>query len=201
MKKILILILFFPILSYATVSDGPYVGLEIGAANQISTINGGTQFNSGSNAYEPSIGILGRINLGYNTNKYNGFELGGTYNFNTSFNYPNGGSMTLNAKTIDASYLFSLPTYVDSLSVFARVGVAYDWISGSNNGGISGNPEASSIADVLGAGIKYNLTSKTSLRFEWLANGLIFPVEINNGSTNTASWTNQTFMVGLNLHF
>ena len=201
MKKLLNLILLLPAISFATVSNGPYVGLEVGAANQIVTFNGGTQFNNGSNAYNPSIGFLGRLNLGYNTNKYNGFEIGGTYNFNTEFNYPSGGSMTLNAKTLDASYLFSLPTYVDSLLVFGRVGVAYDWISGSNNGGISGNPGADSVADVLGAGIKYNVTSKTSLRFEWLANGLLFPVVINNGSTNTASWTNQTFMVGLNLHF
>lgn len=201
MKKLLAVICTFPAFTFATVSDGPYVGLEIGAANQIITFNGNTPFNNGTNSYNPSIGILGRLNLGYNTNKYNGFELGGTYNFNTEFNYPNGGSMTLNAKTIDASYLFSLPTYVDSLLVFARVGIAYDWISGSNNGGVIGNPEASSIADVLGAGVKYNITSKTSLRFEWLANGLLFPVEINNNSINTASWTNQTFMVGLNLHF
>lgn len=208
MKKLLLLI-FAPIYCFATVSNGPYVGLEAGVANQITVFNANTPYNSSaSNAYSPNLGFLGRLNLGYNLTKYSGFELGGTYNFGAGFNYPDGnGSMNINATTVDLSYLFYLPTSFEGVSVFARVGGAYDWINSTSSNGcncgsdISGNSSGGGFADVLGAGVKYNITSKTSFRVEWLANGLFFPIGINNGSIPTANWTNQTFILGVNLHF
>ena len=190
--------------AFASVSNGPYVGLEFGAANEVLVFNAGTPYNSGANAYSPSISFLGRLNIGYNSTKYSGFELGATYNSSTGFNYPTvTGTMNLNATTLDLSYILYLPTAFEGVSAFGRVGVAYDWLNssgGCNCEGIS-SASANSFADVMGAGIKYNITSKTSFRAEWLANGLLFPVSINSGSINTAAWTNQTFMLGINLHF
>jgi opacity protein-like surface antigen len=196
--------------SHATVSDGPYLGLELGAANQIINYQANS-FNVATNGvqlYNSELTFLGRLNLGYNANKYNGFELGTSYYFNSGSNYPTGsGSMSTNTTSLDLSYIGYLPISQSKFSVFGRIGAAYDWINNSSandsNGGIfvGMRPSASSFADIVGAGLKYNLGRNASFRLEWIANGLLFPVSINSGSQNIASWTGQTFEAGINYHF
>lgn len=205
MKKLLLLTLV-PVFGFASVSNGPYAGLEAGVSNQIDIFNSSTAYNqNNSPTYASNQAFLMRLNAGYNFSKYSGLELGGTYNFGTSVSYPNSSAANMNiqATTLDFSWLLYLPTTVDSLFVFGRVGGAYDWLNGSGGCNCNGTtaPGGGAFTDVLGAGVKYNVTSKTSFRLEWISNGLFFPVGINNGSTNTASWTNQTFMLGFNLHF
>lgn len=192
---------------FASVSNGPYVGLEIGAANQIINFTPST-FNldtNGSTLYNPEVGFLARLNLGYNINRFNGFELGTTYNFGTTHNYPNNqGNLNTPVTTIDFSYLIYLPTIVNQWSVFGRVGLAYDWTGSSYScNGVSslGNISGSGFADVLGAGLMYRITPNTSFRVEWISNGLFSPININSSSGSIGTWTNQTFQLGLNYHF
>ncbi len=200
---IVIVFLFFIANVQASVSNGPYIGAEIGTTNQTMQFNSGT-FNT-SNTYNINLdnsnwALVGRLNLGYNIDKYNGFELGYNYNSLSSYTYPNNtGSLTGNVSILDASYLLYLPTTVQKLSVFGRIGVAYDWINGNSSNAIS--PSGSNFADVLGAGIKYNISPKTSLRVEWFENGVLIPVSINSGAYNIANFSEQTFMLGLNYHF
>jgi hypothetical protein len=208
--KLLFILIGIPFISYATVSNGPYVGLELGTANQIVTYQPSAfDLNTnGSQLYNPNYSFLGRVNLGYNVDKYNGFELGTSYFFSSSSSYPNGnGSMSTNTTSLDLSYLLYLPISSTKISVFGRLGFAYDWINNANSGGCGCgtssnlNPSGSNLADVIGAGLKYNIGPHTSFRIEWIANGLFFPVGINNGSQNIASWTAQTYQAGINYHF
>lgn len=200
LKKLILII--FPGCAFATVSNGPYVGIEAGVSNQIMIFNGNTSENTTSNnSYNTSLGGIVRLNLGYTLNRYSSFELGGNYTFSNSFVSPIGSTFSLNNTSTDFSYLLNLPTTFNGVSVFGRIGAAYDWINSNscncNGGGVSG----SNLTDALGAGVRYNLTSNTSFRVEWLENGLIFPIGISSGSQNVASWTNQMFLAGINLSF
>jgi opacity protein-like surface antigen len=210
-KKYIFAVLLLPATVFASASSGPYIGIEAGAANQIVTFTPAAfDFStSGNSLYNSLLGLVGRLNLGYNMDQYSGFELGANYNFGANFNYPNNsGSMNITATTFDASYIFSIPTVIRKLSVFGRVGFAYDSINSSgstecNCGNPSAllNPGGSGFADILGAGIKYNISPSTSFRVEWISNGLIFPVGVSSGSQNVANWSEQTFQLGLNYHF
>ncbi len=188
--------------SIATVSNGPYVGVNIGAANQAINYQA-SAFNlntNGSQLYNPEWSFMSRLNLGYNSSKNNGFELGTSYFFSSDSNYPDGsGTMSTNTTSADISYLGYLPISQTKLSVFGRIGVAYDWVSTSSTSSLS--PSGENFADILGAGLKYNINGKTTFRIEWLENGLFFPVGINSGSLNVASWSAQTFETGINYHF
>ncbi len=204
-----ILVLVSTKYSYATVSSGPYVGVELGAANEIINYQA-SAFNinaNGAQLYSPQWTFLGRLNFGYNVSKYYGFELSPSHYFTSNSPYPSGtGSMSTNTTALDFSYIAYLPISQTKLSVLGRVGVAYDWIGNSSSGECGCNqanfqPSGNNFADVLGAGLKYNLGAHTSLRLEWIANGLLFPVSINSGSQNIASWTGQTFEAGINFHF
>src|SRR5579863_4590529 len=169
MKKFThILLMVFPGFSLASVSDGPYLGVEIGAANQIVNFTPST-FNlntNGSNLSNSSVGFLTRLNFGYNLSRYSGFELGVSYSFPAVHNYPNNeGSLNSTLTNLDMSYLLYLPTLIDKWSVFGRVGVAYDWIGSGSGCGCNStvsNPSGSSLADVLGAGLMYRITPNAS---------------------------------------
>ena len=197
--------------SNATVSNGIYTGIELGAANQIINYQA-SAFGENTNGVQlinSNVTFMGRFNLGYNADKNNGFELGTNYFFNSNSSTPNGNdNLSTNTTALDLSYIGYLPISQSKLSVFGRVGIAYDWINSStsnscncNNNQSSFQPSGSNFADVLGAGLKYNLSSHASIRLEWIANGLLVPVSINNGSQNIASWTAQTFVTGINYHF
>ena len=76
------MVLVLPCLAHATVSDGSYIGIEAGLANQIVKFNSAS-FNidtNGSRLYNSAFGVTTRLNLGYNIDEYNGVELGVNYN-------------------------------------------------------------------------------------------------------------------------
>lgn len=196
MKKLIVaLSLISSSYVYASTTSGPYVGIELGAANQIVEFNPNAL--SGVNgSYNSQATFMGRLNFGYNVDRNNGFEISPSYYVDQGFNYPNGqGTMNLNGTSLDISYLPNLPLTATHWSVFGRVGAAYDWL------GTQTSQSAASFADVLGAGIRYNMNASLSLRMEWIANGLLFPISINDGSQNIASFTSQQFIAGLNFHF
>lgn len=209
MKKYIGMWLFVIQFANASVSDGPYIGIEGGIANQeVNFSNGSFNLNSnGLNLATAATAFLLRGNLGYSFNKYSALEVGSTYTFNSSIVNPAGGNFNINATTIDLSYLLSLPTSVDRLSVFGRIGFSYNWINSASEGNCTCNPNSSTtgingsnFADVLGAGIKYRLSPSLSWRIEWIANGLLFPVGLTGNGVN-ASWVNQTFQTGINYSF
>ena len=203
---VMLLTVSFP--TWASVNSGPYVGVELGTDNQIvnfvpSAFNLNT---NGSQLYSPNWGFAGRINFGYNFNKYNGVELAPTYYFSQNYNYPNGsGSTGISATSLDLSYLPTFPIADSKWSVFGRLGIAYDWINSSTssscNCGVSSTPSGSNVADVIGAGFRYRISLKSSFRVEWIANGLFFPIGIGNNNGNIANWSTQSFMAGINYHF
>lgn len=198
-KKFIFCIL--PSSAFATVSNGPYVGLEGGISNQIVIFNANTTLNNANNnSYSSSASAAIRLNIGYNFNRYSGIELGGNYIFSNSMTAPNGNNFATSNTAVDVSYLLNLPTVFDGLSIFGRVGGAYSWLNASSCNCSSDNL-SNGLTDALGAGVRYNITSKTSFRVEWLENGLIFPIQIKNNSQNTASWTNQMFLTGINVSY
>lgn len=210
------LVILFSVISvpcFAGVMSGPYVGASIGVDNQIVTFNPGVAniSTNGSQLYNSSAGFMGRLNVGYNFNKYSGIELAPSYYFPQNYNYPAGGSVDIGATSLDLSYLFSLPISQSKFSVFGRVGLAYDWVnSGSENNTNCGcgNQSLSNLAisgsnfaDLIGSGLNYNLSNNTSVRVEWIANGLLFPIGLSSNSQNVANWTTQQFLAGVNYHF
>ncbi len=209
MKKRVAMILIFTRTAYATVSTGPYIGIELGTDNQIITYQPSAYGinTNGSQLYNANYGFMGRLNFGYAFDRYNSIEIGPSYYFSQNYNFPAGnGTMGVSATSLDFSYLPSLPISQSKLSVFGRLGFAYDWINSDvsscncnnfNNQVLSG----SNFADVIGAGLKYNFSVHSSMRVEWIANGLFFPVGIGNGGVNAANWSTQQFLAGINYHF
>ena len=199
---------------YASVNDGIYIGINGGATNNIVTLNASTYsaVQTGvSQLYNASVGYNIGLDAGYNFDANNGLELGYNYFSPTSVSIPSSTTnLTTSATALSLSYKLYLPTFVDSWSVFGRLGVAYDSVSqGAFNSSCScnctnnlqQNAQGASFADILGAGLKYKMSTNASLELEWVANGLIFPVGLNQGTSNIASWYSQNFNIGFNYHF
>jgi len=207
MRKIILGMLVIPAFANATVSDGGYVGIEAGVANQIINFTP-LAFNMKTNnatLYNTALGLTTRMNLGYNADEYNGFELGASYTLPSNTEIPTGIS-NINSPiwSFDGSYLLYLPTTIRKLSVVGRIGMAYNWMPATNgvstlttNNSISG----SNFSDVFGAGIKYNISRSMSFRLEWIGNGIIMPMTIKMGNQDIGTWSNQTFQMGFNYHF
>ncbi len=183
---------------FASATQGSYLGLGAGIANQLVKFDSDGLNTGGASLYLTKQTFEGRLNFGYNFDRYNGIELAPTYYFAQRFNLPtNAGDVNLSGTTLDLSYLPNLPLTANRWSIFGRVGLAYDWMGMSGATTASGN----SFADVLGAGIRYNIGSSNSVRMEWIANGLLFPLQMSSDGTNLATFTSQDFLISLNFHF
>ncbi|MBX9866711.1 MAG: porin family protein [Burkholderiales bacterium] len=208
LKKILIASLgLISINAYATANNGAYVGVSAGLSNQsMNFANAPFNLNTnGSNLDNNQWGGLVRLFGGYNFSSYTGVEMGASINTGTTYTYPNNaGTMNMNTTTWDLSYIPMLPIKNSDFTVFGRVGVAYDWISNSGYSGGSQSglePSGSNLVDMLGAGVRYKFNNHFTMKVEWIAEGLLFPVPINSGGTNVASWDQQTFQTGVSYHF
>ncbi|MBY0379136.1 MAG: outer membrane beta-barrel protein [Burkholderiales bacterium] len=215
MKKINIIFLgIFVINAYASVNDGVYLGINGGLTNNIVILNASTYSTvqtGGSQLYNANVGYNIGLDVGYNFDAYNGMELGYNYSSPTLISIPGSiTSLTTSATALSLSYKLYLPTFIENWSVFGRVGVAYNSVnqgifnsSGSCNctNTLQMNAQGTTFADVLGAGLRYKMTPNSTLNFEWIANGLIFPIGLNQGTSNIASWYSQNFNIGLNYHF
>lgn len=201
MKKLIIsLFTIIPAISFASTTNGPYVGIALGAANEINQLDSSYfNVNTGpTTLYEPRVAFMGRLNFGYNFSRYNGIELAPSYYFPQQVDYPKNGNGNLQGTSLDLTYLPNLPLTTNRWSVFGRLGASYNWMN-LNSNELTAN--SSTFADVLGAGIRYNMSASNSVRLEWISNGLIFPIGINNGSDNVDLLTQQNFLVSLNFHF
>lgn len=208
-KRIILnlIIIFMCYDASASVSNGFYVGLEAGMSNQEVNYSS-SYFNintNGSVLSSSGQAVIGRLNLGYAASKYNSFELGINSNFMASQSYPaNSNGVSMSTSNLDASYLLSLPLAIDRFAVFGRLGISYDWI---NSGGLCGCGNGNSLsgnnfADILGAGVKYNVSPSLSWRLEWISNALLFPVGLtSNTGQNIGSWNAQQFQMGVNYYF
>lgn len=208
MRKLLLIICsVFTVSVYAS-SSGFYAGVEAGGSNQIlNFVPGAYGFNTnGSSLTNSTWTFDGRLDGGYKLDRYNSFELGWMYTSQAGYSLPdNTNNIGLNASTIDLSYMFTFPTKVPGFSVFGRVGVAYDFINanggGCNCGVVTMNPGGSNFADILGAGIKWDVSNRVTTKLEWISNGLLFPVGISSSGNNVANWNSQTFNIGVDFNF
>lgn len=187
---------------FAIANDGAYLGLELGATNQSTNFNQ-SAFNTNatnSNVVNSQWNGIGRLYSGYNFDRYTGLEAGISYSFPTNYNYPNqSGAFSSSASVFDVSYVPMLPIAYSNWAVFGRVGAGYALLSGGSSGQL--NPSGGNFTDVLGAGLRYKFTNHWTYKIEWIADGLLFPVGINSGSTTVGSWSQQTFQTGVSFHF
>lgn len=217
-KKLQISIIFLYAISaqnlFATVSNGGYMGIGVGVVNQLLQfqVNSFALNLTEARVNSAALGALGRLNLGYNANKYMGFELGLTYNFIVSHKYPNNidKSIKTGGWSLDGSYLLYLPTVINKVSVFGRIGLAYDWITdGSSSvckcvhGQITENTFGNGFVDIVGMGLKYNLFPKLSMSLEWMSNGMFFPGGLfrSEGLNKIGNLSTQSFMMVWRYHF
>lgn len=210
-KKISLTAIFIAVSSFASagVTQGTYVGLSVGGANQFMNFNQGSfnQNTSGNDVIGQQWSGVGRVFSGYNFGRYAALEGGFAYTTSADFNYPNGlGDFNMNASTLDVSFLPMLPVSNSPITVFGRLGVTYNWLTtNSDNCNCDGKslsaPYSANFADELGAGVRYKINANFSTRLEWLANGLIFPVGLNSGNTQVGKWSEQTFQIGGAYHF
>lgn len=189
-------------------TSGFYAGLGIGASNQIlDFVPGAYGFNTnGSSLTNSTWTFDGRLDGGYKLDKFNSFELGWMYTSQAVYGLPdNSNNMNINASTIDLSYMFTVPTKIPGFSAFGRLGVAYDFINAAGGGCNCGanvmTPGGANFADILGAGIKWDLSNHITTKLEWISNGLLFPVGISSTGNNVANWSSQTFNIGLDYNF
>lgn len=193
--------LLLPGIAVASTTSGPYLGISLGIANEINQLDPSTFNNNAgvSTLYQPHVAFDGRLNFGYNFSRYNGIELAPSYLFSQQIELPNNaGSANLQGTSLDLSYLPNLPLTANRWSIFGRIGASYNWLN-LNNDNLTAS--ATTFADILGAGVRYNVTPSNSFRLEWIANGLLFPIGINNGSSNVDLLTTQNFLATINFHF
>lgn len=208
-KLLLILGLTGAAINAQAYSSGFYAGLGVGGSNQIMNFQPSAygQNTNGSSLTNSTWTFDGRIDGGYKIDNFNSFELGWMYTTQAAYSLPDGSNnMNVNASTVDLSYIFTAPTKIPGFSVFGRLGVGYDFINATGGGcncGIANamSPGGSNFADVLGAGVKWDVTKLITTKIEWISNGLLFPVGLSNNGNNVANWNSQTFNIGLDFNF
>ena len=210
MRKIILMLGFLGFAVNASAySSGFYAGVGVGGSNQIvdfqpSAFN---QNTNGSTLSDSTWTFDGRIDGGYKIDSFNSFELGWMYTSQASYGLPDGSNnINLNASTVDLSYIFTAPTKIPHFSVFGRLGVAYDFINATGGGcncGVNNamSPAGENFADILGAGVKWDISRLITTKIEWIGNGILFPVGLSNGGNNVANWTSQTFNIGVDFNF
>lgn len=207
MKKIISSLILTGVVSAsnASVTSGGYLGLEVGGANQNINYNA-SSFNINTNGTalsDSSWTGIGRVFGGYNFSRYNAVEAGLSQSLSNSFNTTASGDKFSTTSTVfDISYLPMLPISNSNINVFGRLGVGYAWLPGGQVGcnctsDTSFNASGGGFTDVLGAGIRYKFANNWSVKVEWIADGLLFPV----GVDGAGSWDQQTFQTGVAFHF
>lgn len=203
-NNVLILLAIFAITttqpSYGVVT---YLGAEAGVTNQIFTGNPGA-FDvdlSGGQFTSNSYNLSGRGQGGLIFDEYNSIEVGYNYYSNTSFNLPDGSTINGNNNLVDLSYILTIPTWINGFGVYARLGIGYNWsnlsdFDNSNTGGVMAN----SFTDVLGAGVKFRISSNWAWRLEWISDGLISPIPLQS-SQALGTMSIQTGYTGFNFYF
>lgn len=207
MKKLTFLILSIsPLLVFASgVYGGYYIGADIGATNRILHFKDpypGQLDLHGSQLYTSKFGLSTRLDVGYNLNPHSGVEVGYGYFGETKSNYPHGGAWATSTNSVDISWLPYFPIAQSDFSLFGRVGLAYNSISiKTSSDTLSRSSSSSGLAEELGLGVLYTYNPSIAFRLSWSENGLLFPVNINDGDKNIARWTAQSFQLGVSYKF
>lgn len=209
MKKLLTgLLACYAGIAAAGVTSGSYLGLEVGGANQNIDYNPSSYKvdTSGTTLFDSSWTGIGRIFGGYNFSRYNAVEAGLSQTLSNTFQTPSDNTFSSTATVLDISYLPMLPIANSNFNVFARIGVGYSWLPGGSvgcncDGGTQFNASGANFMDVLGAGVRYKFANNWTVKVEWIADGLLFPVAINGDNEKLGSWDQQTFQTGVAFHF
>lgn len=198
------LLYLLPIVSFSCFAE-TYIGIAGGGSNQITQIDTNDSTLGDFHPYSSRWSATGRVDTGYNFNKYNAIEAGYNYYGKVTNELPLGDSITGGGSAVDLSYKLMLPTKIQDFSVFGRVGIAYDmansglFISNCHCGTISTNGYG--WTDVLGAGVKYQAARHISVSGEWLSNGLLSPINLQHNNTQIGSWSTQSFLAGIAYNF
>lgn len=207
-KYLILLCTFAVSSSFATVTTGAYLGIELGGANQNIDYNSSAfKTNTfGTTMFDNSWTGIGRLFGGYNFNRYNALEAGFSQSLSSTFSTPTANNFSSTSSIFDISYLPMLPISNSNWSVFGRLGVGYVWLPGGQvgcncNGGQQFDASGSNFADVLGAGLRYKFANNWTYKIEWIADGLLFPVGISGNNNSLGSWDQQTFQTGVAFHF
>lgn len=175
-KKLLISCILLPVVANAKVPDtGFYADLGSG----VSSIN---YLSTTASSW------MVRLDGGYNMNKYVGFQVGANNFFSTQMTNPLLGNYNLSGQGYDVSIIPNIPFGVNApLNVFARIGLGYDTMSAS-----VGNQSAT--VDVLGLGLRYDISAHLTVSAQWIGRGLIIqPTPSNYNQSN--------FLANIGLYF
>lgn len=155
MAKKLFLLLCVPLFAYSKVPDS---GFYVDAGTGVSNVN-----YFGTNGTSGTI----RIDGGYNLNQIIGFQAGMQNLFGTSMSNSSLGSYSVSGMGYDLSVIPNIPLGQNApVNIFFRVGVGYNSLSAP-----VGN--TSSFVDVLGAGVRYDISAHLGLSGEWISRGLL----------------------------
>lgn len=165
MKKLLILLL--PSIVFAKV---PNYSFYLGAGAGAGFIN---YYSSAST------NAIIRFNGGFNLNQIISFQVGLNDYFSNTINSTRYGTYTLSGYGYDVSVLPNIPIGQNApLNLFFRIGFGQDFMSSnlSSNG---------SVLDVLGLGMRYDISAHLTLDAQWIGRGLIFQQAPSNYSQNS----------------
>ena len=173
-KRLIRLIMLLPSLALAKVPEtGLYFGGGIGAQNL--------------NYYSSGSSIIGRLNVGYNFNEFVGLQAGANSYFGTTIKNQDGTS-TVSGYGVDISAMPNLPLgEFSTVNLFSRFGVGYDALSSAHNG-------QSSIVDVLGLGVRYDISSSLAASLEYMGRGILT-------RTGEAKYDSNSIIASVNLYF
>lgn len=167
MKKLLtILGVLATTAAYAKVPDqGFYLDAGAGVASISYYGNSGTT------------GLL-RIDGGYNINQIIGVQLGVNNYFSSSITNNQLGNYTVSGYGYDLSFIPNIAIGTNApVNVFFRLGGGYD----NMNSSIGNN---SGFVDVLGAGVRYDISSHLGITGQWIGRGLLVQSSPINYSQN-----------------
>jgi hypothetical protein len=167
---------FLPLAAWAKVPDsGFYVDIGGGAASTNYYSTTGTS------------GVL-RLDGGYNLNQIIGFQAGIQNTFSTSMNSPQLGNYNATGYAMDISVIPNIPIGQNApVNIFFRLGLGYDTMNST-----VGN--MSSIVDVLGAGVRYDISAHLGISAQWIGRGLIM-------QPSPSGYSQNNFLATVGLYF
>ncbi|MFN8771029.1 MAG: outer membrane beta-barrel protein [Neisseriaceae bacterium] len=153
MKKLILLLSTLPLLATAKIADsGFYLNAGFGAGS-LNYYSGGTT-------------AVMRVAGGYNFNQNIGVQLGINNYFGATISNSNG-TFGMSGYSGDISFLPNLPIGPNNeFSVFMRLGFGEDVLN-------STYANQNNFVDVLGVGLKYDISAHLAASLEWIGRGLL----------------------------
>ena len=142
---------------------------------------------SSINYFSNTTSALIRFDGGFNLNKIVGFQLGIQNYFGANVNN-NNGTFNVNGWGTDFSVIPNIPIGTNApVNIFFRLGAGYDSFS-------SNFANRSAFIDVLGSGVRYDVSSHLSLTAQWMGRGLLT-------TPTSANYSSNSFLFNIGFYF